>query len=471
MSAAFVDYDNDGHLDIYTGNMWTAAGQRVTAQPGFKPDAPPEIREIYRRHARGNSLFRNRGDGTFEDVTLAAGAEFGRWAWSSDAFDFDSDGWDGPLRRERDVHARSRRAIRRRGQLLLAPGGRAVAADPQAGHGLRRRLARHQPAPREQRRPGPARAQRAAAQRRPGRFDEVSATAGLDLDQDGRVLRRLRLRPATATPTSCCSRRGPRRSSASSATTSPPATPARLAPDGHQEQPRRDRGARTIETDTARVTRIVQAGLRVHLAALEGASLRARARARDSPKRRSCGRAAAVQTLADLPLNQRVWIEEGGRSCAASPSRRRACRRGRLPAFDGAASGHPSATAFGNVAVPALSRARLRAARPRRAGPFALGLAGQPVVVSFWATWAPPSQAALQDVSHERRPSRRPGAHVLAVAVDPRRGRGEGARPPRRGVALPVMLVAAKRWPAPIPFSTATSSTAARTCGCRRCSS
>ena len=39
MSAAFVDYDNDGHLDIYTGNMWTAAGQRVTAQPGFKPDA------------------------------------------------------------------------------------------------------------------------------------------------------------------------------------------------------------------------------------------------------------------------------------------------------------------------------------------------------------------------------------------------------------------------------------------------
>ena len=94
MSAAFFDYDNDGRLDIYTGNMWTAAGQRVTAAPGFKPDASPEIEEIYRRHARGNSLFQNRGDGTFEDVTLKAGAEFGRWAWSSDAFDFDNDGWE-----------------------------------------------------------------------------------------------------------------------------------------------------------------------------------------------------------------------------------------------------------------------------------------------------------------------------------------------------------------------------------------
>ena len=94
MSAAFVDYDNDGRLDIYTGNMWSPSGQRVTAQDAFMPDAPARVRELYRRHARGNSLFRNRGDGAFEDVTLGARAGMGRWAWSSDALDFDSDGWE-----------------------------------------------------------------------------------------------------------------------------------------------------------------------------------------------------------------------------------------------------------------------------------------------------------------------------------------------------------------------------------------
>ena len=33
MSAAFLDYDNDGLLDIYTGNMWSAPGLRVTSAP------------------------------------------------------------------------------------------------------------------------------------------------------------------------------------------------------------------------------------------------------------------------------------------------------------------------------------------------------------------------------------------------------------------------------------------------------
>ena len=94
MSAAFLDYDNDGLLDIYTGNMWSAPGLRITSAPTFMPDATPEVRALYRRHVRGNSLLRNLGNGRFEDKTLEAHAAMGRWAWSSDALDFDSDGRD-----------------------------------------------------------------------------------------------------------------------------------------------------------------------------------------------------------------------------------------------------------------------------------------------------------------------------------------------------------------------------------------
>src|SRR5438067_3695473 len=92
MSVAFLDYDNDGLIDIYTGNMWSAPGRRITSAPAFMHDATPEVRALYRRHVRGNSLFRNLGNGRFEDKTLDAHAAMGRWAWSSDAFDFDSDG-------------------------------------------------------------------------------------------------------------------------------------------------------------------------------------------------------------------------------------------------------------------------------------------------------------------------------------------------------------------------------------------
>lgn len=90
MSAAWFDYDGDGRADLYVSNMWTAAGQRVTKDPAFALAAGAP--EAYRRHTKGNSLYRNRGDGTFEETGPAEGVEMGRWAWSSGGFDFDHDG-------------------------------------------------------------------------------------------------------------------------------------------------------------------------------------------------------------------------------------------------------------------------------------------------------------------------------------------------------------------------------------------
>jgi tetratricopeptide (TPR) repeat protein len=93
MSACWSDFDNSGKQDIYVANMWSAAGQRVSGQKIFQEKATENIRGLYRRHARGNSLYRNHGDGKFENVSGKVGVEMGRWSWCSDAWDFDHDGY------------------------------------------------------------------------------------------------------------------------------------------------------------------------------------------------------------------------------------------------------------------------------------------------------------------------------------------------------------------------------------------
>ena len=90
MSASWFDYDGDGRPDLYVANMWTDAGQRIIRDPQFTP--AQKNAEAYRRHTMGNSLFRNRGDGTFEDVTAREQADFGRWAWAAEGHDLDNDG-------------------------------------------------------------------------------------------------------------------------------------------------------------------------------------------------------------------------------------------------------------------------------------------------------------------------------------------------------------------------------------------
>lgn len=73
--AAFLDYDRDGRLDIYLVNAWRLAGS--------------EIRE------RGqNALYRGLADGTFQDVTVEAGVG-GEGEWGSGVFvaDYDGDTW------------------------------------------------------------------------------------------------------------------------------------------------------------------------------------------------------------------------------------------------------------------------------------------------------------------------------------------------------------------------------------------
>lgn len=107
MSAAAADLDGDGAAEIYVGNMWTASGQRATADPEFEQRFADLAQPVVRQFAMGNALYhRDQGLGAggrgrrqgetplaaMQQVPDAAGARRGRWAWCSDSFDLENDG-------------------------------------------------------------------------------------------------------------------------------------------------------------------------------------------------------------------------------------------------------------------------------------------------------------------------------------------------------------------------------------------
>ncbi|MFQ5722890.1 MAG: CRTAC1 family protein [Terriglobia bacterium] len=73
--AAWLDFDNDGWLDLFVVNGSTLAFQEK-GEPG-----------------PGNRLYRNNGDGTFSDVTAGSGLVGGYWGCGVAAGDYDNDGW------------------------------------------------------------------------------------------------------------------------------------------------------------------------------------------------------------------------------------------------------------------------------------------------------------------------------------------------------------------------------------------
>jgi tetratricopeptide (TPR) repeat protein len=92
MSVSWLDFDHDGREDLYVADMWSAAGIRISAQDNFHHDDDRAVRALYRKHAMGNCLLQNL-EGGFVDVGGKSGTTMGRWSWSSDAWDFNQDGF------------------------------------------------------------------------------------------------------------------------------------------------------------------------------------------------------------------------------------------------------------------------------------------------------------------------------------------------------------------------------------------
>jgi tetratricopeptide (TPR) repeat protein len=438
MSAAWLDYDNDGHLDIYTGNMWTAPGQRITRLPGFMPDAPEETRELYRRHARGNSLFRNRGDGTFEDVTLAAGAEMGRWAWSSDALDFDNDGFEdlyvvngmftrAPGEPELDLDSFFWRQVTARSPLVFRAGTLFDDAWRVTSRLLMAEGAQ-------------ARHERNVLLRNDGRggFTEVAGTVGLDLDQDGRSFAildydgdgdvDLAVMAPRSTPQLRLFRNDFDAGGASLA--------VRLVGAGSIN---RDAiGARvTVETDRGRRTRIVQAGSGFisqrskELLFGLGESQRIITLTVVWPDGTS-------ESLTDVPLNHRIRIERGRGAMHVESFRPRSSPPSSVPAPFRADDAISTASAgtwlLRPFPAPAFTVTDLQGREHSVSE-----LRGHPALLLFWATTAPASRAACVELARHQKALDGAGVPVIALVVDPPESEAK-VRAAARGLDLPVAM-------------------------------
>ncbi|UCF39444.1 MAG: CRTAC1 family protein [Acidobacteriota bacterium] len=91
VAAAFLDYDNDGLLDLFVSNycVWDPA-----TEPVCGPQNSPDYCHPQHYDGLPNSLFHNNGDGTFTDVSKKSGIRdhIGKGMGLGVA-DFDDDGW------------------------------------------------------------------------------------------------------------------------------------------------------------------------------------------------------------------------------------------------------------------------------------------------------------------------------------------------------------------------------------------
>ena len=80
--AAWLDYDNDGRLDLLIVN-----GSTMDALPSIASGSAPPPRKD------GVFLYRNLGNGRFRDVTAEARLTNSYWGTGANAADYDNDGY------------------------------------------------------------------------------------------------------------------------------------------------------------------------------------------------------------------------------------------------------------------------------------------------------------------------------------------------------------------------------------------
>ena len=395
MSVSWLDYRNQGSHDIYVANMWTAAGERISRDDAFQKDAPEPVRALYRKHAMGNSLFvssplpsRDR-EGAFQDVTAAAQVGMGRWSWSSDAWDFDHDGFcdlyvangmlSGPI--TQDLNSFFWRQV-----VANSPNEAKASPDYEQGWNAINGLIRadytwngFEP-------------NVLFANHGDGTFSDVSGAVGLDFIEDGRAFALADFDGDGRQEMFLKNRNAPQlRLMKNVVERLPPSVAFRLR--GVKSNPDAIGATVTVESELGRQTKTLQAGsgfLSQHSKEL----MFGLGPAKGSIKATIHWPSGLLQEIHSLPIGHRVWVDEG-----VEPSRMEAFR---------AATPVRAASPQPGESLPATMEIWLLSPVPAPAFPPA-AIRGRPLVLHFRAAGSPDTLRANWPVA---------GVQLINVRVD-----------------------------------------------------
>jgi tetratricopeptide (TPR) repeat protein len=413
MSVGWFDYDNDGAEDLYVADMWTAAGNRVSMQGVFQENAPEPVRALYRKHARGNSLFRNTGardSAAFEDTSAGAGVEMGRWSWSSDAWDFDHDGFPDLYIANGMVSGSSREDLNSffwRQIVANSPNEAKPVHDYEQAWNALNELIRSDGTWSGYER------NVFYANNRDGTFSDISGAVGLDFLEDGRAFALADFDHDGRLEVFLKNRNGPQlRLLKNVVEDLPPSIGFHLQ--GSKSNRDAIGAAVTVETESGSQTRTLHAGS--GFLSQHSKEVFFGLGATKSPVRASIHwPSGAVQELHDLPLSHRIWVKEGEERFRVEPFQTRA--RGE------------AVTAPPQQAEPLPATVETWLAAPVSAPGFSLSdlrgqvralsaLRGRPVLLNFWISR---SRDCREDLAVFERMQLRwsaQGLQLLSVNVD-----------------------------------------------------
>jgi len=416
MSLCWLDYDNDGAEDLYVADMWTAAGERVSAQTIFKKDSPKEVRALYRKHAMGNSLFHSSGfrdsSSAFEDRTGSAGVGMGRWSWSSDAFDFDHDGFPDLYIANGMISGISRQDLNSffwRQVVAKSPDQTKPSHDYEQGWSAINELIRADGTWSGFER------NVFYANNRDGTFSDVSGAVGLDFIEDGRSFALADFDQDGRQEVLLKNRNGPQLRMVKNVMENlPPSIAFRLR--GTKSNRDAIGAAVTVKTESGRQTRMLQAGsgfLSQHSKEVLFGLGEAKGPVEASIRWPS----GLVQDLHDLPLNHRVSVEEGSKTFQIEPFRTQTSPRAQFAVAPLQEAEQTPTTVetwlLAPIAAPDLSLPDLTGQVQTLAA-----LRGKPVLLNFWVTPSANCQDDLKVFNRVFAQWRAQGLRLLTVNMD-----------------------------------------------------